>query len=302
MTVTTVLLVVSLPVAVARATFRGTNGRIAFTASDAFESNIFSMNKDGTGRTDLTIDENETAFGHSDPACSPDGARIAYIVIAGNSNGALAVMDANGANKHVISSQQHAASAPAWSPDASKIVYTQYGGANNQLVVSNADGSNPVMITGTHVDPVTGRNLDGENDQADWSPDGTKIAFASNRDGDWDIYTVTVATGAITQLTNAPGFDSEPSWAPGGGRIAFTSARTPRGDVWVMRSDGSAQVNVTNSLGADWSPSWSPDGTKIAFTSRREGESDIFKMNTDGTLVKRLAQLGDTPSWCGATS
>jgi tol-pal system beta propeller repeat protein TolB len=254
------------------------------------------MNKDGTGRTDLTIDENDTAFGHSDPGCSPNGAQIAYIVVAGNSNGALAVMDANGANKHVISAQQHQALAPAWSPDASKIVYTQYNG-DTQLFVRNADGTSPVMITGTHFDPVTGQNLDGSNDQADWSPDGTKIAFASNRDGDWDIYTVTVATGAITQLTNSPGYDSEPTWSPGGGRIAFTSARTGQADVWVMRSNGSGQVNLTAAVGADWRPSWSPDGARIAFMRGSGSQAGIFKMNTDGTSVKSLG-VGETPSWC----
>jgi Tol biopolymer transport system component len=281
--------------AAAQATARGLNGRIAFD-----NDFIWLMNPDGSLKTMLTTQD--MGFGHSDPACSPSGRFVAFINIVGTSNGAVAVIDSTGQNLHYVSGQQHRASGPAWSPDESKIAFSQYlAPYASEIRVAGAGTVNQsTVVVENGLDPNNGNFADGQNSQPEWSPDGTQIAFASDRDGDYDIYTVTVATGVITQITNTPEPEVDPSWAPGGGRIAFTRFSDGHSDVWVMRSDGSGQVNVTGVTSAwESQPNWSPDGKKIVYTKGTGQQAQVFKMNSDGTARTLLANHGQTPSWCG---
>jgi Tol biopolymer transport system component len=281
----------------AQATARSVNGRIAFD-----NDNIWLMNFDGSLKTRLT--DESMGDGHSDPACSPTGRMVAFINLVGISNGAVAVIDSTGQNLRYVAAQQHAASGPAWSPDESKIAYSQYIiPSASAIMVAGADTVNQgTRVAGGTFDPNTGNYSDGNNIQPEWSPDGTRIAFASNRDGDYDIYTVTVATGVIKQINNNPGDDTDPSWAPGGGRISFTrSSSAGSTDVWVMRTDGSGQVNVTgDTFASESQPNWSPDGKKIVYTKGTGQQAQVFKMNPDRTARVLLANHGQTPSWCGA--
>ena len=96
------------------------------------------------------------------------------------------------------------------------------------------------------------------------------IAFASDRDGDTEIYTITAkgelgkAGKPAKQLTRNRAFD-DPAWSPNGRRIAFTSDRDGDREIFVMDADGSGQTNRTNNGAIDFSPAWSPDGSQIAF-------------------------------------
>ena len=291
----TALVALSLPAAAADATARGTNGRIAFHR----DSHIWLVTPQGLLPTQVTSSDDNLAY-HYDPGCAPDGGQIAFITPVGTSNGAVAVIDTATQNLHYVFGQQHAASQPAWSPDKKKIAFSLFvNGYASEIMVADADGVNQATpLTGV-IDPNSGNYIDGINIQPEWSPDGKKIAFASSRDGDYDIYTVNVATGTIKQLTNNPGPDVDPTWAPGGARIAFTRFSSGNSDIWVMRSDGSGQVNITGSSPAtEHQPTWSPDGQKIAFTRGNGSQAQIFKMSTDGTAVKVITG-GDSPSWCG---
>lgn len=102
-----------------------------------------------------------------------------------------------------------------------------------------------------------------------WSPDGTKIAFASNKDGtDADLYVVSFAGGALTTLTTNGVEDGNPAWSPDGTKIAFETDRDApgvRNQIYVMNADGSGPINISSSPTDDTQPSWSPDGTRVAF-------------------------------------
>jgi len=134
-----------------------------------------------------------------------------------------------------------------------------------------------------------------------WSPDGTKIAFASKHDED-DIYIMDVASGDLTRLTFGFDGDFEPTWSPDARKIAFVSERDGNNEIYVMNADGSDQRRLTDNPGDDGAPAWSPDGDRIAFYSSRDGFfKEVYLMDAaDGGNVTPLVPRGfitDDPSW-----
>jgi len=134
-----------------------------------------------------------------------------------------------------------------------------------------------------------------------WSPDGQRIAFASNRDGNTEVY-VMAANGTeptnLTQNADTDGWNLV--WSPDGQRIAFTSERDGNTEVYVMAADGTEPTNLTQSEGDDWAPVWSSDGQRIAFLSNRDGNTEVYVMAADGTEPTNLTQSeGDdwAPVW-----
>ena len=127
-----------------------------------------------------------------------------------------------------------------------------------------------------------------------------KLAFASNRDGNFEIYSMNADGSGQTRLTANPAFDATPSFSADGTKIAFASSRTGNGDIYVMNADGGGQTRLTTSTAIDGFPAFSPDGTKIAFTSGRTGNGDIYVMNADGSGQTRLttsAAIDSSPDW-----
>ncbi|MBI2267542.1 MAG: PD40 domain-containing protein [Armatimonadetes bacterium] len=128
-----------------------------------------------------------------------------------------------------------------------------------------------------------------------------RIAFASNGDGDYEIFVMDVDGSNQTQLTFNGSWDRYPSWSPDGSKIAFASNRDGTWEVYSMNADGSNQTRLTvNGLGAYWSLAWSPDGTRITFQQNISGNEDVSVMNADGSNQTRLTTAGSLdayPSW-----
>ena len=186
-------------------------------------------------------------------------------------------------------------SLPEWSPDGEKIAYASTRDGNWEIYVLDVEQA-------LHSDNgiVLQRLTNHESDDLSpvWSPDGTQIAFASNRDGDWDIYVIGADGTNIRQLTDSPGIETKPSWSPDGSKIAFDSGAGYNRDIFIMDSDGSNPKLVARADGG-W-PAWSPDGTRIAFFGRLAGNPDIYVMNVDGTNMTRMTEnnIDDwEPSW-----
>ena len=127
---------------------------------------------------------------------------------------------------------------------------------------------------------------------AAFSPDGNKVLFLSNRDGNFEIYRINFDGTGIQRLTNVAGFDEYPVYSPDGARIAFTSDRDGNVEIYTMNADGSNQLRLTKNAGVDDEPTFSADGTKIAFARPNDatGRTAIYTMNAvDGSNVTQVS-------------
>ena len=124
------------------------------------------------------------------------------------------------------------------------------------------------------------------------SPDGTKVAFQSYVDNNWEIFVMDVAGGNVKRLTFNPAHDTVPAWAPDGSKIAFTSDRSGNTEIFTMSIDGTNKKNLSNNPANDQWPTWSPDSTMLAFQSNRTGNMEVWRMNAfNGTEQKQLTGL-----------
>ena len=115
------------------------------------------------------------------------------------------------------------------------------------------------------------------------------IAFQSNRDGNFEIYTMDARGADQRRLTRNPSNDIAPAWSPDGSRIAFASDRDGTWDIYSMRADGSDLKQLTKEAGTNTAPSWTRGGDKLLFVSTRDAiYGDVYRMNADGSGTERL--------------
>ena len=131
------------------------------------------------------------------------------------------------------------------------------------------------------------------------SPDGTRVAFVSNANGNADIYVLEIATQNVTRITDAPEKDSAPSWSHDGTRLAFESFRDGNFEIYMVNADGSNTIRLTNDAAGDSNPVWSPVADEIAFKSNRFGNSDIFLLTPNGSVSTLMTSVApdSAPAW-----
>ena len=165
----------------------------------------------------------------------------------------------------------------------------------------SADGSNQGRLTDERGDLSTLEGVQYQTEPA-WSPDGTKIAFASAREGSFDIYVMNRDGTGATRLTSTKQNDQHPTWSPDGSRIAF-SRFSDVDHLYVMNADGTGTRRLTDDdLTAEAEPAWAPDGNWIAYSHRESGSDfrEIWVVRPDGTgrrAVTKLNAKSYTPTW-----
>lgn len=256
---------------------------------------IYVMNADGTDPTPISTDTGDD----TGPVWSPEGQKIAF-VSRRDGDREIYVMDSNGQN--VANVTRHPADdwTPAWSPDGTRLAFSSFRSGSWEIYIMDTacfsePGSCPASTT-----QIT--NDGNGNLSPVWSPDGTRFAFNSKGNGNWDIYTMGIDGSDIRQVTTAPESDLAPAWSPDGTQIAFESNRDANVEIYVVSASGGIAQNITNlPLADDHGPTWSPDGQQILFYSNREGNWDIFATTLDGRGVTNLtrtpARDEQTPAW-----
>lgn len=155
-----------------------------------------------------------------------------------------------------------------------------FPGTNGKIVFWSDRSAGPGLYTITAGGTATKiPGTSGGDNQAAWSPDGTRIAFKSASRTNYEISVMNADGTGRTQLTSTPVAEGEPTWSPDGAKIAFVRG----GEVWVMNADGSGQANLTNNPAVDSRPAWSPLGNEIAFVSARTGDTNrnVYVMDAD---------------------
>ena len=161
----------------------------------------------------------------------------------------------------------------------------QYKINDGLIILSLADGYfkhlfvyHPESIPLTRV-----TNSEGDDIDPELSPDGSQIAYASNKNGQWDIYIIDIKTGSETQLTDTPEYDGAPTWSPDSQWIAFESYLNYNLEIVLLSTIDLNQspVQLTDNQAADHSPKWSPAARKIAFVSDRSGDNEIWLADLD---------------------
>jgi len=293
----------------ALASFPGGNGRIAFSSNADGDFELFTMNPDGSGRTQIThnsFDEQRmTYFNDVAPKWSPSGDKLLFIqawsIPALTAVDDLFTVNPDGTGEQRLFGGGLLADI-GWSPDGDRIVLTACTAfGHGSCFGYNAFTSNRDANDFTRLAVNDGRSdLD-----VDWSSGGDKIAISDAH----DIWIVAAdGSPGVTPLVTGPALDADPSWSPDGRKLAFTSDRDGNDEIYVVNADGTGQTRLTHDARFDGAAAWSPDGRRIAFHRFECNESrcvsNILTMASDGsdevqltsnTLDSGAAETG--PDW-----
>jgi TolB protein len=239
------------------------------------------------------------------------------------------VMNTDGSDKHMVSPGHGAHTCSFFFPGGKKIIFASTSHIPGEcppktelpkgaryiwplypydIFVANTDGSGLKRITDNpkyDAEPIV-------------SPDGSRIVFGSQREGDFDIYVMNADGSDVRRLTDKVGYDGGPWFSPDGGKIVWRAWYPETGeelaqwrdcmekdyivpfplDIWVMDSDGSHKKRLTSNGATNWAPSWHPDGKRIIFSSNMDDwredlkkfghNFELYLINSDGTGLKRL--------------
>ncbi len=274
-----------------------TTGSIAFASdrkADADSTfNIFRMAADGRGPKERLT---QTPGANIMPAWSPDGTEIAFVRSGLTGIPQVYRIGAGGSQRVSQSDGLMFEIEPAWFPGGRKIVFSD---SDDLYSITLGAEGNPA---GAPTRLTTNASVDR---QPVVSPSGKKIAFASDRDGDFDVYVMKAAregsTNPPVKLTRNTVPDTLPDWAPVGGEIAFSRGAEGERDIYTMGTGGDDEAPIVTAAGDDSDPTFSPDGRQIAFASDRTGDGEIWVAGAEGAgpsnLTKSPSSEEIQPDW-----
>ena len=236
-----------------------------------------------TQQRDSTLTADPT--GSSQTVPDRDGNRDADTTLRGGADGDGPSTTKAGATSSMATSTTAAVT-------ARPIVYASLrSGPDSDIVSIRPDGTGLKALTSDGTE---------ETDPA-LSPDGKKVLYVSDADGDTEIYVMNIDGSGRKQLTDNSDDDEAPAWSPDGKKIAWASGPSTGLQIFVMDAAGANQDQVTGQVGKAGDPSWSPNGQQIAFTAYRTATNpEIAVVDSDGsnfTYLTNNAAQDLRPSW-----
>ncbi len=251
-------------------------GRVVFSSNRDGDFEIYAVNPDGMGLTQLTHND----FEDSSPHPSPDGSLIAFY-----SGGDFALMNVDGSGRRPF--EPCSGTDASWSPDSSKLV-CPVGYHDGLVVVDVATGSFRTLV-----------RSGGENPS--WSPDGHTIAYI-----DAERLFVVPADGGARRRLGRHRYDGwhGASWSPDSQRLAYTGVVSEeRADLFTIGADGSGERSVVRRITEIAPLEWSPEGSLIAFMKDLPHYGmAIYTVRPDGTGLRRVSispggESSSNPTW-----
>lgn len=222
--------------------------KIAFVSNRDGNAEIYTMGPNGQDPTRIT----NHAGADTDPVFSPDGSVIAF---ASDRDGDREIYTVSLSDDSITKLTDNAVQdfGPDYNGAGTKIVFQRFTpgvgtGTGDEIFTMNADGSSQTNVTNN---AATISDVDPS-----FSASGNEIAFASNRDGDYEIFRMGVSGASPTQLTNNTTADIEPGFSPDGNQIAFTTARTGNNEVYSMTRTGASPTDLSNNAASDSEPNY----------------------------------------------
>jgi Tol biopolymer transport system component len=280
--------------------------------------------KDGT-RSALTLPPDKI-IGDLSPAFSADGKSLAFVRAASSGVSDVYVVPAAGGTPRRLTFDNRNALSAAWTPDSRWIIFSSDRRRNTVLWRVRASGGTPERIPGVAenaADPIFSRDgrmayaqtfqdaniwrvAIGEkqppvkvisstqyDSSPQYSPDGGRVAFRSNRSGSSEIWVVESNGQVPVQLTRFGGpLTGTPRWSPDGMNIAFDTRPEGQADIYVVSSNGGTPRRVTRSEAEDVVPSWSTDGTWIYYASNRTGTWQVWRVSSAGGQEEQVTREG----------
>lgn len=261
---------------------------------------ITLMDWDGFNRQQVT-NHNSIALS---PNWSPEGTQILYTAFVkrggtkGLRNPDMLMLDLLSSQRWLISYRRGLNSGGAFHPDGKSIFLTISEAGNSDIYQVDLEGNIKRRMT---AGPSGALNVEPAP-----SPDGTKLAFSSDRSGHPMIWIMNVDGSNVHRVTYAGVYNSSPAWSADGKRIAFAGYEKDHYDIFIMDADGTNMQRLTSTKkpngkgSSNEDPVFSPDGRHVMFTSDRTGTNQIYIINIDGNNERRITFDRDSyfkPRW-----